>query len=61
MERCLYPSSYRTINTKLHVFQCKVLNNYIFKLSDAKLCSFCNQEDKTIIHLFANCPKVNMK
>ena len=65
MERCLYPSSYRTINTKLHVFQCKVLNNalylnkhlYIFKLSDTKLCSFCNQKDETIIHLFANCPK----
>ena len=55
-----------TINTRLHVFQYKVLNNalyvnkhiYIFKLSGTKLCSFsfCNQEDETIIHLFANCP-----
>ena len=55
-----------TINTRLHVFQYEVLNNalyvnkhlYIFKLSDTKLCSFsfCNQEDETIIHLFANCP-----
>ena len=30
---------------------------YIFKLSDTKLCSFCNQEDETVIHLFANCSK----
>ena len=52
-----------TINTRLRVFQYKVLNNalylnkhvYIFKLSETKLCSFCNQEDETIIHLCANC------
>ena len=52
-----------TINTRLRVFQYKVLNNalylnkhvYIFKLSETKLCSFCNQEDETIIHLSANC------
>ena len=51
-----------TINTRLRVFQYKVLNNalylnkhlYIFTLSDTKLCSFCNQEDETVIHLFAN-------
>ena len=31
---------------------------YIFKLSDnTKLCSFCNQENETIIHFYANCPK----
>ena len=43
-----------TINTRLCVFQYKVLNNalylnkhlYIFKLSDTKLCSFCNQVDE---------------
>ena len=54
-----------TINTRLRVFQYKVLNNalylnkhlYIFKLSDIKLCSFCNQEDETVIHVFANCSK----
>ena len=54
-----------TINTRLCVFQDKVTNNalhltkhiYIFKLSGAKLCSFCNQEDETIIYLFANCPE----
>ena len=54
-----------TINIRLGVFQYKVLDNasylnkhfHIFKLSDTKLCSFCNQEDKTIIHLFANCSK----
>ena len=54
-----------TIDTRLRVFQKKVLNNalylnkhlYIFKLSDTKLCSFCNQEDETVIHLLANCSK----
>ena len=54
-----------TINTRLRVFQYKVLNNalylnkhlYIFKLSDIKLCSICNQEDETVIHLFSNCSK----
>ena len=30
---------------------------YIFKLSDTKLCSFCNQEDETVIYLFSNCSK----
>ena len=30
---------------------------YIFKLSDTKLCSFCSQENETVIHLFANCSK----
>ena len=55
-----------TINTRIPVFQYKVLTNtlylnkhlYISKLSDTKLCSFCNQEDETIIHLFANCSKI---
>ena len=50
-----------TINTRLRVFQCKVLNNalylnkhlYIFKLSDTKLCSFWNQEDE--IYSFVCC------
>ena len=30
---------------------------YIFKLSDTKLCSFCNQEDEAVIHLVANFSK----
>ena len=30
---------------------------YNFKLNDTKLCSFCNQEDETVIHLFASCSK----
>ena len=54
-----------TINTRLRVFQYKLLNNaiylnknlYIFKLNDTKLCSFGNQEDEIIILLFANCSK----
>ena len=60
----LYPSSYFN-NTRLRVFQYKVLNNalylnkhlHIFKLSDTKLPYFCNPEDETIFHLFANCSK----
>ena len=54
-----------TINTRLRVFQYNVLNNalylnkhlYIFKLRDTKICFFCNQEDETVIYLFANCSK----
>ena len=54
-----------TVNTRLRVFQYKVLNNalylykhlYISKLRDTKLCSFCSWEDETIFHLFANCSK----
>ena len=49
-------------NTRLCVFQYKVLNNalylnkhlYIFKLRDTKFFFFCNQQDETIFHLFAN-------
>ena len=48
-------------NTRLCVFQYKVLNNalylnkhlYIFKLRDINLFFF-NQQDETISHLFAN-------
>ena len=55
-----------TINTRLRIFQYKVLNNalylnkrlYIFKPSDTKICSFCSQEDEIIIHLLANCCKI---
>ena len=54
-----------TINTRLRVFQYKLLNNAlylnkhlsIFKLSDTKHCSLRNQEDETVIHLFANYSK----
>ena len=30
---------------------------HIFKLSDTKLCCFCNQENEIIIDFFANFPK----
>ena len=54
-----------TIITRLHVFQYKVLYNTlylskhfcIFKLIDAKLCSFCHRENETIINLFVDCLK----
>ena len=53
-----------TINTRLRVLQYEVVINalyfnkhlYIFKVSGTKFSSFCNQEDETNIHLFANCP-----
>ena len=53
------------INTRLRIFQYKVLNSalhlnkhfYIFKLEENKLYSFCNQENENIILLFANCSK----
>lgn len=54
-----------TINTRLRVFQYKVLNSalsinkhlYIFKRSDTKLCSFCNREDEIIIHFLLTARK----
>ena len=30
---------------------------FIFGKHDTKFCSFCNQEDETVIHLFADCSK----
>ena len=53
-----------TVNSQLCV-NYKILNNawflnkhlFIFKKCDLKLYSFCNMEDETVIHLFANCFK----
>ena len=52
-----------TIDTKLHIFQYKLLKNilylnkhlFIFRKKDTKYCSFCKLQDETINHLFVEC------
>ena len=52
-----------TIDTKLRIFQYKLLNNilylnkhlFMFRKKDTKHCSFCKLQDKTINHLFVEC------
>ena len=52
-----------SIDTKLHMFQFKILNNisylnkqlYIFNEKDTKLCSYCRLQDETINHIFVEC------
>ena len=52
-----------TINSTLRMFHYKVFNNVLclnkqvfrFGLITSKLCSFCNQVDKTVIRIFAEC------
>ena len=52
-----------TKNTYLRSFQYKILNNilylnkklFIFGLKASPLCSFCQEDEETTIHLFSNC------
>ena len=52
-----------TIDTKLRIFQYKLLNNilylnkhlFMFRKNDTKHCSFCNLQNETINHLFVEC------
>ena len=52
-----------TINSTVRKFHCKILNDvlylnqqlFLFGLVTSKLCSFCNQVDETVIHVFAEC------
>ena len=52
-----------TIDTNLRIFQYKLLNNVLylneklfkFNIVFSPLCSFCNSEDETPIHLFHPC------
>ena len=52
-----------TVNSTLRMFHFKILNNilylnkklFIFGKVSSKLCSFCNREDETVIHLFSEC------
>ena len=51
-----------TIDTKLRVFQYKILNRMLFKLRkvESTLCSFSKAEDKTYIRLFYRCRKTSI-
>ena len=52
-----------TIDTNLHIFQYKILNNVLylnkklfeFKIISSPFCSFCNSENENPIHLFYSC------
>lgn len=52
-----------TLDTNLRIFQYKILHNvlylnkmlYKFKKIDSPLCSFCNADDETPLHLFFSC------
>ena len=49
-----------TLDTNLRMFQYKLLNNVLylnnmlfrFKKVDSPLCSYCNEEEETPLHLF---------
>ena len=53
-----------TIETKMRIFQYKILNNILYLnkklckmgLVETQLCSFCKENDETLIHLFVWCP-----
>ena len=57
-----------TVDTKLRVFQYKILNNILFvnkmlfkfRKVESPLCSFCKAEDETYIHLFYRCTKTSI-
>ena len=50
----------------MRCFQYKVLNNtlllnkklFLFKKSNSPLCSFCNEKDETVLHLYFYCSNV---
>ena len=54
-----------TLDTNLTTFQYKLLNNVLylnnmlfsFKKVDSPLCSYCNKEEETPLHLFHSCLK----
>ena len=54
-----------TLDTNLRMFQYKLLNNVLylnnilfrFKKVDSPLCSYCNEGEKTPLHLFHSCLK----
>ena len=62
--KCIYLIPRRvTIDTNLHRFQYKILNNVLylnekhfeFKIVSSPLCSFCSSENEIPIHLFYSC------
>ena len=54
-----------TIESRMRIFQYKILNNilylnnrrYKFGYVESPLCSLCNSETETMIHLFCHCSK----
>ena len=57
-----------TVDTNLRIFQYKILNNVLylneklfrFKKISCPLCSFCQSENETPIHLFHGCIKTDL-
>ena len=57
-----------TIDSRLRSFYFKILhrtialNAFLFKIKrkDSPNCSFCTKESETIIHIFCECPVVNL-
>ena len=55
-----------TLDANLRMFQYKLLNNvsylndmlFRFKKVDSPLCSYCNEEEETPLHLFHSCLKI---
>ena len=55
-----------TVNTQLRSFQYKILNNilllnkklFVFWKKNTPLCSFCNKEEETRLHIFGECTYV---
>ena len=55
-----------TKNTSLRAFQYRILNNFLylnnklfqFRVSTISLCSYCNQHDETVEHLFSTCNQI---
>ena len=47
----------------LRQFQCRIMHNilsvreklYKWKITDTKVCSYCNEEEESVIHLFSEC------
>ena len=54
-----------TLDANLRMLQYKLLNNVLylsntlfrFKKVDSRLCSYCNEEEETLLHLFHSCFK----
>lgn len=52
-----------TLSTKLRLFQYKITQRclvtniklFYYKIKETKLCTFCNQKDENIMHLFWDC------
>ena len=54
-----------TKDTKLQVFQFQLIHNYLvtnsklvyYKIKESNLCTFCNNEKETVVHLLWECEK----